>query len=294
MALILIHAGAGDRTAALDEREPEWHAALRTALDRARTVLDDRGGAIAAVTAAIEFMEDEVELFNAGRGSVLCSDGTVEMSAALMRGFDRAAGAVAGVKRTRYPIAAAGVVLEAEPVLVIGHRADELAEAAGLEQCDPDHFVTERQQRRLREHLGELDGATVGAVCIDAHGVLAAGTSTGGVRGQIPGRVGDTPIVGAGTWADLDVAVSCTGEGEAFIRSGVARQIAALVFGGMSLANATQRALEDVAEVGGRGGLIAIDAAGHVSAPFLTEVMPRAVWRSGEDPIVAIGPDDAI
>ena len=171
-------------------------------------------------------------LFNAGYGSVLCSDGSVEMSAAVMRGSDRAAGAMALLRRTRHPIAAARTLLEEPVVLLAGERADAHAAAQGLEQHDPSEFVTDRQRRRLERWLSrreESDRGTVGAVCLDASGRLAAATSTGGRLGQRPGRVGDSPLIGAGTWADPRLAVSCTGAGESFIRAGAARLLGALV-----------------------------------------------------------------
>ena len=182
-------------------------------------------------------------LFNAGHGSALCSDGSVELSASVMRGSDRAAGAVALVRRTRHPVAAAVALLDQPEVLLVGDGADAHAAAIGLEQVEPRAFVTERQRRRLAERLaGELrrkhgaggaepekfgaggaEPETVGAVCLDANGSLAAATSTGGLNGQRPGRVGDSPLIGAGTWADNRVAVSCTGQGEAFIRAAAPR-----------------------------------------------------------------------
>jgi isoaspartyl peptidase/L-asparaginase-like protein (Ntn-hydrolase superfamily) len=135
---------------------------------------------------------------------------------------------------------------------------------------------------------GPADGGTVGAVCLDAHGRLAAATSTGGIRGQPPGRIGDTPLVGAGTWADAAVAVSCTGDGEAFIRSGVGRLIAALVRCGVTLEEAARRALDDVAALGGEGGLLALHASGALTAPFLTEAMPHGFWRAGQQPTITV------
>jgi L-asparaginase / beta-aspartyl-peptidase len=292
--VLLVHAGAGDRTRSLNEAEPTWHVALRSALGRGQEILESGGTALDAVRAAVRYMEDEADQFNAGRGAVLCVDGTVEMSSAVMRGSDRAAGAVAGLKRSRHPVEAATLVLEAYPVLLIGQRAEEFAAAGGVEQMDPSYFITERQRQRLHEQLEEMDGNTVGAVALDANGVLAAATSTGGVRGQIPGRVGDTPIFGAGTWADGTVAVSCTGEGEAFMRSAVAAQIAGHVDAGVDLGEAARRALEDVAAVGGSGGLITIDAEGHGAALFSTEVMPRGLWRAGQEPITEIGPSPSV
>jgi beta-aspartyl-peptidase (threonine type) len=303
--VVAIHGGAGTRTQAMREHKKEWHVSLRAALDRARTVLEAGGTALDAAQAAVALMEDGADQLNAGRGSALCSDGSVEMSAALMRGSDRAAGAVAGLRRTRNPIAAARLVLDSPQVLMVGASADELASAAGLEQCEPGYFVTEAQLARLRAGVardragaraadvgagpvdvgaGPADGGTVGAACLDADGWLAAATSTGGLRGQPPGRVGDTPLIGAGTWADATVAVSCTGDGEAFIRAGVARQLAGLVRCGVTLEEAARRALEDVAALGGAGGLVALHASGELVAPFLTEAMPRGVWRAGQAP----------
>jgi len=290
---IVIHAGAGDRISAMRQHEGKWRDALQTAIDHGREALEAGGSALDAAQAAVAYMEDQADHFNAGRGSVLCADGRVEMSAALMRGGDRAAGAVACVTRTRFPSAGARLVLESERVLMIGAQADAWVLDAGAEQREPSYFVTEEQVALLAQHhevaaLGGAgtapgrDGGTVGSVCLDAHGMLAAATSTGGVRGQLPGRVGDTPIFGAGTWADADVAVSCTGEGEAFIRSGVARQIAARIQAGAELSQAARRALDDVTAVRGLGGLIALDARGNVATPRLSEAMPRAIWRQGE------------
>ncbi len=231
-------------------------------------------------------MED-FPLFNAGRGAALCADGSVELSASAMRGSDQAAGAVALVRRTRNPVAAATAMLDQPEVLLAGERADAFAAARGLVQCDPSEFVTERQRRRLAARVAG-EGATVGAVCLDADGVLAAATSTGGLHGQRPGRVGDSPVIGAGTWADRHVAVSCTGKGEAFVRAGAARLLAALVASGVALQAAAGAVLDAVAECDGDGGLITIDAHGEVALPFSTAAMPRGVWRAGGDPVVEV------
>jgi beta-aspartyl-peptidase (threonine type) len=203
-----------------------------------------------------------------------------------MRGADRAAGAVAGVREVRHPIIAAYAVLPRDEVLMIGEEADRLAIGAGAERWENEMFVTARRRERLAARSGA--SGTVGAVCLDGRGELAAATSTGGRMGQPPGRVGDSPLIGAGTWADGNVAVSCTGDGEAFIRSGTARQIAMLVESGVPLAEAAERALGTVAEVGGRGGLVAVDAGGAATMPFTTEAMPRAIWRAGEEPQVFV------
>ena len=283
---LVIHAGAGPRSPWRGDREPAMRGALLEALARGRDVLERPGGAaIDAVQAAVRYMEDECEFFNAGRGSALCADGTVEMSAGIMRGSDRAAGAAALLRRTRRPIAAAQAVLESSPhVLVAGDAADAFAERHGLEQRDPSYFVTDHQRGRLADAGSDFERGTVGAVCVDAQGELVAGTSTGGRRGQMPGRVGDTPLLGAGTWADARVAISCTGEGEAFIRSVAAHRLALRLEAGEPLAQAAADALRHVGTVGGVGGLIAVDADGGVTMPFTTEVMNRAVWRAGEPP----------
>jgi beta-aspartyl-peptidase (threonine type) len=287
--VIAVHAGAGGIGDDLRERAAECRRALEDALAAGARALET-GGAVAAVAAAVTIMEG-FPLFNAGYGSVLCSDGSVEMSAAVMRGSDRAAGAVAMVRRTRNPIAAALALLEAPPVLLAGERADEHAAAEGLEQRDPEEFVTERQRRRLERWLSQRedpDRGTVGAVCLDATGVLAAATSTGGRLGQRPGRVGDSPLIGAGTWADRGVAVSCTGAGEAFIRAGAARLLGALVEQGTRLDQASSAVMAEIAECDGVGGLIAVDANGNVATPFSTAAMPRGIWRAGHAPAVEL------
>jgi beta-aspartyl-peptidase (threonine type) len=256
---------------------------LLNALGSARDALEQGGDATHAVQAAVVVMEN-FELFNAGRGSTLCSDGSVEMSAALMRGSDRAAGAVAVLRHTENPILGARAVLESDHVLLVGAPADEIGAQAGVPQRPPEHFVTERQRRRLHDETPGPDQATVGAVCLDGHGLLAAGTSTGGIRGQPPGRVGDCPVIGAGTWADTQAAISCTGDGEAFIRCTVAREVAALVQRGAAIDDAGEQALARVAELRFTGGLIAVDGQGNVALPFITQVMPRGLWRAGREP----------
>jgi len=281
---VVIHAGAGDHSRELREREVECRQALTEALRAAESVLAE--GAVRAVEAATVVMEN-FELFNAGRGSVLCSDGSVEMSAALMRGTDQAAGAVAGLRHTENPVLAAHVVLGSPQVLMIGPSADELAGRQGIRQWPNEHFVTARQESHLRPGESSQGArATVGAVCLDPQGGLAAATSTGGIRNQPPGRVGDCPIIGAGTWADRWAAISCTGDGEAFIRCATARTLAARVAQGTDLARAAERTLEEVAGLQASGGLIAVGADGNVAMPFLTRAMPRGLCRPGEEPQV--------
>jgi beta-aspartyl-peptidase (threonine type) len=283
--VLAIHAGAGGRTLKLIEHDAEIREVLGQVLHAGRRMLEEGADALEVVKAAITIMED-FELFNAGRGAALCSDGSAQMSASVMRGSDRAAGGVAGLMRTKNPVLAAASVLESYQVLMIGEHAEEFAFRHGAEERPNEYFITERQQDNLRRHVEEYPAGTVGAVCLDASGLLAAGTSTGGVTGQPPGRVGDSPVIGAGTWADDAVAVSCTGDGELFIRTCVARTIASLVEHGQSLGEATDRALADVGSLGGTGGLIACGTDGSVALPYTTEAMPRGLWRAGGEPQV--------
>ncbi|MFL5823563.1 MAG: isoaspartyl peptidase/L-asparaginase family protein [Solirubrobacteraceae bacterium] len=302
--VIAIHAGAGDHGQELRDHQEECRQALFGALDAGRAALDAGGGATDAVQQAVVVMEN-FELFNAGRGSTLCADGSVEMSAALMRGTDRAAGAVAVVRHTQNPILAARAVFDSPQVLLVGAAADERAALAGAQQQPNEYFVTDRQRAHLggREphppgtpsgragapHHDDPDRATVGAVCLDADGILAAATSTGGIGGQPPGRVGDCPTFGAGTWADAVAAISCTGDGEAFIRNATAREVAVLTRSGASVSTAATEALEQVGGLQATGGLIAVDASGNVALPFITQVMPRGLWRPGSEPEVWLG-----
>lgn len=283
-AVVAVHAGAGDHADELREHEAECRAALAEALHAARSALERGLDAMHAVQAAVMVMED-FELFNAGVGSALCSDGSVEMSAALMRGSDRAAGAVAGLRHTTNPVLGARAVLDSPQVMLVGERADQKAAAAGIRQQPPEHFITARQQAHLQSNPHK-DRATVGAVCLDSDGNLAAATSTGGIRGQPPGRVGDCPIIGAGTWADEHAAVSCTGDGEAFIRCATARQVAALTRSRTPVARAGEEALEAVSELQASGGLIVVDIAGNTAMPFTTPIMPRGLWRAGSEPSI--------
>lgn len=287
--LVVIHAGAGAGRAVLAQ-EDGCRAVLRGALESARDALEGGADATAAVRAAVRVLED-FELFNAGLGAALCSDGSAELSAAVMRGSDRAAGAVAALRRTRRPIDAAGWVMESHQVLLIGEHGDRFAAEMGAEQVPNAYFITDRQRAFLEDRLagtGEAHG-TVGAVCLDAEGGLAAATSTGGISGQPPGRVGDSPLIGAGTWADDRVAVSCTGDGEMFVRAAAAHSVATLVASGRSLAEACGAVLADVGSLGGEGGMIAVDSDGGAVMPFVTAAMPRGLWRRGQEPQVAIG-----
>jgi L-asparaginase / beta-aspartyl-peptidase len=286
---ILVHGGCGNPVKGTIEHEDDYHRGLDEAVNAAAAALTAGAGALGAVQAAVARLEDN-PIFNAGRGSVLTSAATVEMDAAIMDGASGRAGAVAAVTRARHPVALARAVMEkTDDVMVVGTGADALAGELDLELMDPAWFVTERQRERLRraqegrahEDPGDTPIGTVGAVVLDADGSLAAATSTGGRRGQRPGRVGDSPIIGAGTYADARVAVSATGNGEAMIRGSVAHEIAALVrHSGLSLADACARAIGGIEEI----GLIALDADGNHAMPFDTTLMHRA-WRLGDAPV---------
>ena len=239
--------------------------------------------------AAVEVLED-APVLNAGRGSVLTAAGTVEMDAAIAT--DRRVGAVGCVTRVRNPVRLARLVMERTPhVLVTGAGAEALAAEHDLELMDPDWFVTERERDRLARAALPAGGGTVGAVARAEDGSLAAATSTGGVRGQRPGRVGDSPIFGAGTYADERCAVSATGDGEAVMRALASYELARLVGDGTPLAEAAARVIRDgVGAFGGSGGLIALAADGAPAMPFTTAAMHRG-WRAGDrESAVAIGP----
>lgn len=298
---LAIHGGAGTipRAALTGGKEAEYRAGLMAALEAGAAVLRAGGTAGDAVVEAVRALED-CPLFNAGRGSTFTSDGTIEMDAALMLGEGKA-GAVTGVTRPRNPIRAARAVLEGgRHVLLSGAAADAFAAAAGLDLAPADYFRTEHrlaqleaaraQDRVALDHDVPARMGTVGAVARDAAGRLAAATSTGGMTNKRPGRVGDCPVFGAGTWADGTVAISCTGTGEAFIRAAAAHEISARMRHlGETLEQACARVIgTDVPAVGGRGGLIAVDAAGHAALPFNTEGMYRGEWRAGAAPVVAI------
>jgi beta-aspartyl-peptidase (threonine type) len=319
---IVLHGGAGvsERKDMSPAREAAYREGLRAALDAGSAVLKSGGSAADAVQAAIELMEDN-PLFNAGRGSVFTAQGRNELDAAIMAGDTLKAGAVAGVTRTRHPIALARAVMDhSAQVMLIGEGADAFAANQGLEQVEPSFFFTEERWQQLEAELRHQGqpipsrpaGApppqpalkpvatlapsdhrfgTVGVVALDRAGHLAAGTSTGGLTGKRWGRVGDTPIIGAGTYAsDASCAVSGTGTGEYFIRLTVAREICALVqYRHLSL----QAAVDDVihrqlAVMGGDGGAIAMTPDGEVAWAFNTSGMFRAREADGQAPLVAI------
>jgi beta-aspartyl-peptidase (threonine type) len=287
--VIAVHGGAGRPPA---DREAAQRG-VGAAVEAGHAVLAAGGTALDAVVAAVEVLEDDPQ-FNAGRGAALTEDGQVELDASIMSGRDRAAGAVAAVHGVRHPVRAARAVLdEGRHVLLVGLAATDYARNAGLELRPDGWFITEAQQRRLDELEVAAEG-TVGAVALDADGHLAAATSTGGIARQQRGRVGDSPLIGAGTWADDEtVAVSCTGNGEAIVRAAMAHEVEALLrHGACAVDEAAERALAVLERCGGTGGLIAVAAGGAVTARSSTTAMPHA-WRVGDGPLhAAIGDGD--
>jgi beta-aspartyl-peptidase (threonine type) len=294
---IVVHGGAGGLPRD-EERLARTRSGAAAAVEAGHAVLVAGGSALDAVEAAVVVLEDDPE-FNAGRGAALTEYGRVELDASMMDGTNRAAGAVAAVRGVRNPVRAARAVLaEGRHVLLVGQPATDFAARAGLDFESETWFVTERERRAL----AALNGAaaepsargTVGAVARDAAGRLAAATSTGGVSGQRLGRVGDSPLIGAGTWADdSTVAVSCTGHGESIIRSALAHEVDALLrHRELPLQQACELAIEDLGRWGQDGGLIAVSAHGEVAATFNSPAMTRG-WRVGDGPVfTAVAPDE--
>jgi len=328
-AVLAIHGGAGTmaRVDASDEKRIAYEKALDEILRKAGRILEDGGSALDAVTEAVRLLE-ECTLFNAGHGAVFTSAGTHELDAAIMDGSNLKSGAVTGLRTIRNPVLAARAVMErSQHVMFTSEGAEAFARAQGLECVAPDFFSTplrreqlERVQRansgqtaldhdvRASGASGENGGVplafsgaapldedrklgTVGAVAVDRHGNLAAATSTGGMTNKQPGRVGDSPIIGAGCYANnRTCAVSTTGTGEMFIRMVAAHDISArMEYAGASLEAAAHTVMHEMLpKIDGRGGLVAVDAQGNVSMPFNTEGMYRGYIRPGQAPVVAI------
>lgn len=318
---LAIHGGAGvmDRETMGPETEASYRAAMHAALDRGRAVLEKGGTAMDAVVAVVRGLEDDPQ-FNAGKGAVFTADGRNELDAAIMDGATLKAGAVAGITGTKNPITLARAVMEKSPhVMLIGAGAEKFGQQAGVEQADAAWFFTERRWQSLKRTLKErglpiparpagvgpepvpLAAAdmpfedrkygTVGVVALDGAGHVAAGTSTGGTTAKLWGRVGDVPIIGAGTYAnDKSCAVSATGTGEYFIRLGVARAICDLVeLKGISLQQAADEVIQArLTALGGDGGIVAVTPDGQVAWSFNTSGMYRARQVAGGQPAVGI------
>ncbi|MGH8842315.1 MAG: isoaspartyl peptidase/L-asparaginase family protein [Advenella sp.] len=319
-AIIAIHGGAGalSRETITPQQQAAYETALNDILAQSGALLDKGGSALDAVTLAVRLLED-CPLFNAGHGSVFTSAATHEMDAAIMDGATLGCGSVASISTVRNPVLAARAVMEtSEHVFFCGKPAEALAAAAGLDMVEPDYFSTALRREQLDrvratgaasfvlDHdavaqvqpgnaAAPLDEdrklGTVGAVALDQAGNLAAATSTGGMTNKQPGRVGDSPIIGAGCYAsNHSCAVSSTGTGEMFIRTVAAYDVAAqMQYAGRTLAQATDNVVfEKLPAIGGVGGLIAIDAQGNVALPFNSEGMYRGYLRIGQDPVVGI------
>jgi beta-aspartyl-peptidase (threonine type) len=281
---LAIHGGAGTMarrkmTSALAAR---YEKALGESLDAGHAVLANSGTALDAVCAAVVELEDNA-LFNAGRGACYNTDEKHELDAAVMDGATCRAGAVAAVSRIRNPVLAARAVMEkSRHVLLVGRGAERFAREHGMRMASASYFATRSRLLALRRRAVGHHG-TVGAVALDGDGHLAAATSTGGYTGKLPGRVGDSPLIGAGTYADEVCAVSCTGLGEAFIRTVAAHDVSARMrYRREKLATASAAALAHIAALGGDGGLIAVDRRGNIVMPFNSEGMYRgAIDRRG-------------
>jgi len=301
---LVVHGGSGQmrRASTAPEVDLGVRDALGRALDAGAAVLAGGGAALDAVEAAVRVLEDDPH-FNAGRGAALALNGAVELDAAIMNGRDRSAGAVAGVTRTRNPVSLARAVMERSPhVLLAGAGADAFAAEQGMEAADPAWLAIPERRRQLEEMLASDAGAfdvgmkfgTVGAAACDPGGHLAAATSTGGVTGKRPGRIGDSPVIGAGTWAeDGACAISCTGAGEFFLRAGAAHAIAARVRHlGEGIEAATAAVLDDIRAMGGTGGVIVAAPDGELAWRFTTPGMYRGRVTSAGERVVALYGDE--
>lgn len=284
---LIVHGGAGNRPAGPGATQ---RAGCTAAVEAGWRLLRDGGTAVDAVCAAVASLEND-PAFNAGHGSCLTSAGTVEMDASIMDGHTLHAGAVAVVRGVPNPVHLARAIMrDGRHLMFAGPAAEQVARELGIETCPPQALITEPQRLQWlqsREGTGSAAGGpatgTVGAAAVDRRGHLAAATSTGGVLDKLPGRVGDAPLIGVGTYADnRTCAVSCTGWGEFFIRTVVAYDISAqMAYQGKGLAKAAQASLDKALKLGGGGGLVAIDGAGHVTMPFNTPGMFRAFHLAG-------------
>jgi beta-aspartyl-peptidase (threonine type) len=318
---IAIHGGAGDTgpEGLPPSREQAIRAALAAILGAGARILAEGGTSLDAVEESVRLLEDS-PLFNAGKGSVLNARGEHELDAAVMDGRTLAAGAVTGLKRIKNPVVLARRVMVRSPhVFLAGEGAMEFATSQGVAVVEPEYFTTDERRRALERARAQakaqtqtrsaasrqpasssvppppIEQETVGAVALDIDGHLAAATSTGGLTNKLPGRVSDSALIGAGTFAsDASCAVSCTGQGEFFIRATAARDIAALIeYAGADVRAAAHRVLRERIEAyGGRGGLIAVDRSGRIVCPFNTDTMYRAYTGAGAESVIAIGKDE--
>ena len=304
---LVVHGGAGyiNQKTFSEEKKNQYISKLKEAIDKGSSVLSNGGTALDAVETVINILEDS-PLFNAGKGAVFTAEGTNELDASIMEGKTLNAGAVAGVKHIKNPISLARLVMEKSPhVLLAGEGAEAFAEEQGIELVENKYFFTqdrwnyyqkvkeERKKKETAEIVFDSDQkfGTVGCVALDKNGNLAAGTSTGGMTFKRFGRIGDSPIIGAGTYANNNTcAISCTGHGEYFIRNVVAYDISALMeYKGLSLNKAAEKVvLDKLVKAGGDGGIIGIDKFGNIAMPFNTKSMFRGFSLDGQKPVVEI------
>jgi L-asparaginase / beta-aspartyl-peptidase len=294
---IAVHGGAGvyNADSLTDAQRSAFKAGITQALRAADAVLAKNGSALDAAQAAVMALEDN-PLFNAGRGAVLTSDGIAELDAAIMDGATLKAGAVARSTTTKNPVSLARAIMDkSEHVMLSSTGADAFAQSVGLTQVPNDYFIMPERREQLKKVQQSADMArlwklgTVGAVVRDGHGNLAAATSTGGMTNKKWGRIGDSPIIGAGTYADKNCAVSTTGWGEYYIRTTFARSICALVeYKKMPVAKAAKQLLDQVKDLGGDGGVIVMDAKGNIALEYNTPGMFRGSLREGGEPVALI------
>ena len=297
--VIVIHGGAGSRTPGDAEGDTLYNSALQYVLHYGDSMLSAGANAVDVVEHCLILMEDN-PLFNAGKGAVFAADGRNYLDASIMNGSTMNAGAVAGVSIVKNPISAARVVMDSSAHVLLSHDgADHFAAEHGLETVNPSYFFTQKNYDYLlkvqdNEKTKDEKHGTVGCVVLDKKGHLAAGTSTGGMTNKRFGRIGDSPIIGAGTYAEDGVcAVSATGHGEFFIRYAVAHDIAARIkYGGSSLDSAANTVImENLKNVGGAGGVICVDNKGNIAMPFNTNAMFRGYVRAEEEMVVLIYPE---
>ena len=290
--VLVIHGGAGTilKKNMTPEKELEYRAKLEEALLTGGDILSNGGTSLDAVTQTIIVLENS-PLFNAGKGAVFTNAGTNELDASIMDGSTLQAGAVAGVKTIKNPISAARKVMdETWHVMLAGDGADNFAKEQGLEIVNNNYFYTERRWKALQKAQDSEKHGTVGCVALDRNHNLAAGTSTGGLTNKRWGRIGDTPIVGAGNYANNQTCgVSGTGQGEYFIRGNMAFDVSALMnYSSLSVEKAAREVIDKLSQRGGRGGLIAMDKNGNIAMPFNTEGMYRGYYLNESEPIIKI------
>lgn len=294
---IVIHGGAGtiNKENISPEKEEAYKSKLNEALLTGYKILEFGGSSLDAIETVIKIMENS-PLFNAGKGAVFTEEGTIELDVSIMDGKTLSAGAAAALKHVKNPITLARKIMENSPhVMLTGKGAEKFAKEQNLEMVDQEYFYTKErwdalQREKAKEQKSKEKHGTVGAVALDMNGNIAAGTSTGGMTNKKWGRVGDSPIIGAGTYANNNTCgVSGTGHGEYFIRLGIAKDISALMeYKGLTLQQAAEEVINKLTDLGGTGGVIALDKNGNVAMPFNTSGMYRAYYISGSEPVVKI------